>query len=48
MSFKVEKLNEGSGSVVPKGAFVTVHYHGTLMDGKVFDSSVQKGRPFSF
>lgn len=48
MSFKVEKLNEGTGKVVPKGANVTVHYHGTLMDGTVFDSSVQKGRPFKF
>ena len=33
---------------MPKGAFVTAHYHGTLMDGTVFDSSVQKGRPFKF
>lgn len=48
MSFKVEKLNEGTGDVVPRGAFVTVHYHGTLMDGTVFDSSVNKGRPFNF
>ena len=46
--FIVEKLNEGTGPVVPKGAFVTAHYHGTLMDGTVFDSSVQKGRPFKF
>ena len=46
--FTVEKLNEGSGPVVPPGANVTVHYHGTLMDGTVFDSSVQKGRPFNF
>ena len=48
MSFTVEKLNQGTGPVVPKGAFVTVHYHGTLLDGTVFDSSVQKGRPFKF
>ena len=48
MSFVVEKLNEGNGKVVPKGANVTVHYHGTLMDGTVFDSSVQKGKPFKF
>ncbi len=27
---------------------VTCHYHGTLIDGTVFDSSVQRGRPASF
>ena len=46
--FTVEKLNEGTGPLVPSGSFVTVHYHGTLLDGTVFDSSVNKGRPFKF
>jgi len=27
---------------------VTTHYHGTLIDGTVFDSSVQRGEPISF
>jgi FKBP-type peptidyl-prolyl cis-trans isomerase FklB len=27
---------------------VKVHYHGTLIDGTVFDSSVQRGEPISF
>ncbi|MGL6147952.1 MAG: FKBP-type peptidyl-prolyl cis-trans isomerase, partial [Plesiomonas sp.] len=27
---------------------VSVHYHGTLIDGTVFDSSVQRGEPISF
>lgn len=44
----VKKLNQGKGPVCPKGAFVTCHYHGTLMDGTVFDSSVDKGVPFNF
>ena len=27
---------------------VKTHYHGTLINGKVFDSSVQRGEPISF
>ena len=46
--FKVEKTNQVGGETPKVGAFVTAHYHGTLMDGTVFDSSVQKGRPFKF
>lgn len=42
------KLNEGTGPTVPKGSLVTCHYHGTLPDGTVFDSSVDKGKPFKF
>ena len=44
----VEKLNEGSGPVVPKGALVKVHYTGKLTDGTVFDSSVSRGEPLEF
>ena len=46
--FTVTKTVETEGPICPKGAFVTCHYHGTLMDGTVFDSSVKKGRPFKF
>jgi len=42
-------LNQGSGSEHPKASDrVKVHYHGTLIDGTVFDSSVDRGTPISF
>ena len=44
--FTVEKLNEGTGPVCHKGAHIVAHYHGTLADGSVFDSSVQRNEPF--
>lgn len=44
--FQIITTQEGEGDVCPPGAHITAHYHGTFEDGKVFDSSVQKGRPF--
>lgn len=42
-------LTEGSGVAHPGAADkVSVHYHGTLIDGTVFDSSVERGEPISF
>ncbi|SGZ01413.1 Peptidylprolyl isomerase FKBP-type [Moritella viscosa] len=42
-------LTEGTGTEHPTGrSNVTVHYHGTLLDGTVFDSSVQRGEPITF
>ncbi|WP_133180976.1 FKBP-type peptidyl-prolyl cis-trans isomerase [Shewanella decolorationis] len=42
-------LQQGSGTVHPKASdTVTVHYHGTLIDGTVFDSSVERGEPVAF
>lgn len=38
----------GEGEFPQKGQMVTAHYHGTLIDGAVFDSSVDRDTPFSF
>lgn len=46
--FKVQKLNEGTGPVCPKGATVFVHYTGKFPDGKKFDSSLDRGEPLEF
>jgi len=44
-----EVLVKGDGTVQPKATDkVTVHYHGTLIDGTVFDSSVERGETISF
>ncbi len=42
-------LEKGSGNVHPTlSNRVKVHYHGTLLDGTVFDSSVQRKEPITF
>lgn len=43
-----EVLVEGTGNKPKPNNEVTCHYHGTLIDGTVFDSSVQRGRPAAF
>jgi FKBP-type peptidyl-prolyl cis-trans isomerase len=43
-----EVIEKGAGDKPLATSNVTVHYHGTLLDGTVFDSSVERGEPTSF
>ena len=43
-----EVLVDGNGSIPSRNDEVKVHYHGTLVDGEVFDSSVERGEPSTF
>lgn len=43
-----EVVTEGEGAKPEATSKVTVHYHGTLIDGTVFDSSMQRGEPATF
>ena len=43
-----EILTEGKGEKPKATDTVTVHYHGSLIDGTVFDSSVKRGQPATF
>ena len=46
--FLYEILKEGTGPNPTMNDTVRLHYHGTLIDGTVFDSSVQRKQPASF
>ena len=43
-----EIITEGTGEKPSSEDLVRVHYHGTLIDGTVFDSSVERGQPVEF
>ena len=43
-----EIINEGTGETPTSSSTVKTHYHGTLLDGTVFDSSYDRGEPAEF
>ena len=43
-----EIIKSGEGAKPTINDQVTTHYHGTLLDGTVFDSSVERGQPATF
>ena len=45
---KIEEVVIGTGEEATAGKLVSVHYVGTLTDGKKFDSSLDRARPFTF
>ncbi len=44
----IQEMTAGDGASPTSADTVTVHYHGTLRDGSVFDSSVDRGEPATF
>ena len=45
---QIEEIKVGTGDTAETGKTVSVHYTGWLTDGRKFDSSKDRGRPFEF
>ncbi|MFW5850780.1 MAG: FKBP-type peptidyl-prolyl cis-trans isomerase [Bacteroidota bacterium] len=43
-----EIITEGAGEIPTAESTITAHYHGTLINGDVFDSSIQRNQPANF
>jgi len=41
-------IEKGNGDIPTENDLVTTHYHGMLIDGTVFDSSIERGEPVNF
>ncbi len=48
LQYEVISSGDSSGSKPAVNSKVKTHYHGTLIDGQVFDSSVERGQPIEF
>merc|ERR1712070_576577 len=48
LMYKVLTQGPGEGPAIAKSTPCSCHYHGTLIDGTVFDSSVNPGSPITF
>lgn len=47
-ALKIDEMKKGKGTEAKSGKIVTVHYTGWLVNGTKFDSSVDRGQPFTF
>lgn len=45
---QVEVLEQGEGAIPKSGQVVRTHYHGSFIDGQVFDSSITRNEPAEF
>jgi FKBP-type peptidyl-prolyl cis-trans isomerase len=47
-TLQIEDITVGTGDTARNGDALTVHYVGAFLDGRVFDSSLTRGQPYTF